>query len=345
MSGLRCAVYGAGAMGTTLGAYIVKNGGKADLFSRNYEHVSAIRKSGAHISGDGVDFCVPVNIYLPDEMRGEYDIIILLTKQTDNKDALPFLKNYLKPDGVICTAQNGLPEDDVAFVVGKERTMGCVVSWGAEMAAPGEVHLTSNPNPKKLRFAIGSPYGKNPKEKDLKELLSLMGKVDTPKNFSGTRWAKLIINCAYSSVSALSGLTFGEVATSKKYRYVIQYILKECFSVAYKAGVKVGSLQGANIKRLLDFSCEVERRLAYYLIPVAMKNHANIVSGMYYDLKKGRHCEIEYMNGKIIETAEMCDVEVLLNRRVVELIKEIEKGSRKLGVENLDDLYHDVTGE
>ena len=53
------------------------------------------------------------------------------TKQIDNKKTIEKLAKMLTKDGVICTMQNGLPEKDVAEVIGKERTYGCAVGWGA----------------------------------------------------------------------------------------------------------------------------------------------------------------------------------------------------------------------
>ena len=96
----RYAIYGAGSLGTVLGAYITKNGEKIDLINRNRAHVEALRKNGAIINGT-VDLKVPVSALTPDEMSGKYDVILLLTKQLLNKEVVTFLKDYLEDDGVI----------------------------------------------------------------------------------------------------------------------------------------------------------------------------------------------------------------------------------------------------
>ncbi len=96
---------------------------------------------------------VPVHAITPAEMTGPYDIILLLTEQLANKEVCTFLKPLLKEDGVIVTFQNGIPEDSIAEVVGRERTIGCVVEWGATMEAPGKVTLTSEPD--SLSFHMG----------------------------------------------------------------------------------------------------------------------------------------------------------------------------------------------
>ncbi|MBR2371713.1 MAG: 2-dehydropantoate 2-reductase, partial [Clostridia bacterium] len=83
----RYAIYGAGSLGTVLGAYITKNGGTIDLINRNKAHVDALNANGAKITGLA-DFCVPVTALTPDEMTGKYDVILLLTKQLQNKQVV-----------------------------------------------------------------------------------------------------------------------------------------------------------------------------------------------------------------------------------------------------------------
>ena len=84
MKDITAAIYGAGSLGTVLGAYITKNGGKIDLINRNKAHVEALNKNGARIIGT-VDMTVPVKALTPDQMTEKYDIIFLMTKQRENK--------------------------------------------------------------------------------------------------------------------------------------------------------------------------------------------------------------------------------------------------------------------
>ena len=102
----RYAIYGAGSLGTVLGAYITKNGGEIDLINRNKAHVETLKNNGAHITGT-VEMTVPVKAITPDEMEGVYDVILLMTKQLYNKEVVAFLKDYLAEKGVIVTLQNG----------------------------------------------------------------------------------------------------------------------------------------------------------------------------------------------------------------------------------------------
>ena len=116
---MRTAIYGAGSLGTILGAYINKAGEPIELINRNKAHVEALQNSGAKVVGT-VDFTQKVTAYTPAEMSGTYDIIFLMTKQQHNKEVVTMLKDFLAPDGVLVTFQNGLPEIQIAEILGVE---------------------------------------------------------------------------------------------------------------------------------------------------------------------------------------------------------------------------------
>ncbi|MCD8307093.1 MAG: 2-dehydropantoate 2-reductase [Clostridia bacterium] len=331
---MRAAIYGAGAMGTILGAYITKNGGKIDLITRNIEHVRGLRTEGAHVMGQA-DFTVPVTAYTPEEMSGMYDVIFLMTKQRENTAICEFLTHYLAEDGVICTTQNGLPEPSVAAVVGEERTLGCAVSWGATNLGGGIAELTSKPD--KMTFSLGTLYGDNPRMRAVANILSRAGKVKIEENFIGARWAKLSVNCAFSSLSAMTGLTFGQVARDPKGRQIALNILNECFAVAKAADIKIARLQGHNIERI--YSCGdhgFKRRIALWLLPFAMSSHRDIKSGMYFDVIKGRKSDIDFVNGVVAEFGRSLEMDTPLNSLCVQFVDEISEGRRAAGVENFD---------
>lgn len=123
---MRAAIYGAGSLGTVLGAYITEAGGEIDLINRNKAHVEAMRKNGATITGT-VNKNVAVKTLFPDEMEGKYDVVFLMTKQLFNEEVVTMLKDFLSENGVICTLQNGIPEPLISSIVGSNHTMGCTV--------------------------------------------------------------------------------------------------------------------------------------------------------------------------------------------------------------------------
>lgn len=336
---MRVAIYGAGAMGTILGAYIAASGRQIDLITRNKDHVEAMKTNGARILGQA-DFTVHVNAYTPDEMSGVYDIIFLMTKQRENAKILASLRDFLATDGVICTMQNGLPEPSVIHAVGQRRCLGCAVAWGAKTVGFGEVELSSKKE--KMTFALGSMHGHNKWIEPVKEYLECAGKVTVEENFFSARWAKLVMNCAFSPLSALTGMTFGQVAREKYSRNLALAILNECFAVAEQCGVEIAPIQGHNIVRLFKCKTAIKRVFAKQLLPLSMHNHKDLVSGMYADLKAGRKCEIEFINGVIQKLGNKFGVDTPVTNAVIEFVNEIERGKREISPENTKLIYEKV---
>ena len=329
----RYAIYGAGSLGTVLGAYITKNGGKIDLINRNKAHIEALRTNGATINGT-VEMNVPVSALTPDEMSGEYDVILLLTKQLLNKEVVAFLKGHLAEDGVIVTLQNGLPEPGIAEIVGSNRTMGCVVEWGAALTAPGVCTLTSEVD--SLSFHMGKMDGiTDEKFNEVKELLELMCPVHEESNLIGARWSKLLINATFSGLGTVVGGVFGDVSEVKAARKVAIRCMKECIDVGHAAGAEFAPVQGKNITALFYYKGAVKRAIATMLIPIAMKKHRNIEPSMLQDLKKGKACEIDAINGVVCEWGRKCGVKTPFNDKIVEIIKKCEKGELTPCAENI----------
>lgn len=328
---MKCAIYGAGAMGTVLGAYIAKAGREIDLINRNREHIAALKEKGAHIVGT-VDFVQKVNALLPEEMTEKYDILLLMTKQRMNGEIVRFLKDHLKEDGALCTCQNGLPEPKIAEIIGEDRTLGCAIAWGATFRGKGVSELTSDPAA--LTFSLGA-YGKGNHLQDVKELLECMGTVTVEQNFIGARWSKLLINSAFSGLSTVTGATFGEISKEKRSRRVAQAIMKECIDVAKAAGIRIEPVQGHKIDKLFDYKGKLKKAFSFALIPVAMKKHARLISSMLQDLRAGKKCEIDFINGVVCEYGKKYSVPTPCNERTVQLVHEIEEGKRAISFENI----------
>ena len=329
----RFAIYGAGSLGTVLGAYISKNGGQIDLVNRNKAHVDALNKNGAKIIGLA-DFCAPVKAITPDEMEGKYDVILLLTKQLKNKEVVTSLKDFLADDGVIVTLQNGLPEPLISDIVGKNRTMGCVVEWGATLSSPGVCTLTSDPD--SLSFHMGKMDGISDEQFAMvKNLLELMCPVHEEENLLGARWSKLLINATFSGLGTVVGGTFGDVANDKKARKVAIRCMKEVVDVGRATGVEFAPVQGKNIEKLFYYKTPFKRAISTMLIPIAMKKHKDIEPSMLQDLKKGKHCEIDSINGVVCEWGAKLGVPTPINDRIVQVVKEIEAGLLPLQKQNI----------
>ena len=330
---MRAAIYGAGSLGTILGAYIAKSGGNIELINRNKAHVEALQKNGATVIGT-VNFTQEVTAYTPEEMSGVYDIIFLMTKQQQNKEVVTYLKNFLAPDGVIVTLQNGIPELLIGEIVGEERVLGCTVAWGATMQQPGVCELTSAPD--SLSFSIGSLTSNTSHHLDsVKTLLEMMGTVEVDSNFIGSRWSKLLINSAFSGMSAVLGCTFGEAAKNKSSRRIVQALIKECIDVCAAGNIKIEPVQGKDIVKLLDYKTRLKKAISLFIIPIAIRKHAKLKASMLQDLEKNKKTEVDAINGIASAFGRKVGIPTPMNDKVVEIVHRIEDGELRPSFDNL----------
>lgn len=330
---MRTAIYGAGSLGTILGAFISKAGEQVELINRNKAHVDALNANGAKVVGT-MEFVQKVTAYTPENMSGEYDAIFLMTKQQNNKEVVQMLKGYLAPDGVLVTFQNGLPEMQIADILGEERVLGCTVAWGATMQSPGVCELTSSPDA--LSFSLGAISADRNKHFDeVKMLLEKMGTVDVEVNFIGTRWSKLLINASFSGMSAVLGCTFGEAASPKESRRIVQALIKECIDVCAAGGIRIEPVQGKDIVKLLDYKGSVKKALSFLIIPIAIRKHARLKASMLQDLEKGKLTEVDAINGSVSDYGRKVGCPTPMNDKVVEIIHKIEKGELQPSFDNL----------
>lgn len=321
---MRICIYGAGAMGTSLGARLVReNPGLAcDFVTRNRAHVEALNARGAELIGKAAQVCVRVHALLPEEMQGEYDVIFLATKQRENAQIAAFLRPYLKENGALVTVQNGLPEAELAEIFGADMVYGCALGWGAELASPGIVNLSSE-GP--LCLALGA-YGKGERLEELKNLLSSAFAV-TVGDLAEIRYSKLAVNAAFSTLSAISGLPFGEL--SKKHKKQAIALMRETVSVAKAAGCRRLVQNGHDILRF------AESPLAGLMLPFAMKKHAQIRSGMLRDLEAGRRCDVDFVAGAVVREGQKTGIPCPNLTRAVALVHDIENGLAEIAPESL----------
>ena len=287
-----------------------------------------------------MDLTVPVNAIFPDEMSGKYDVIFLMTKQLFNEEVVTFLKPMLSEQGVIVTLQNGIPEPDIANIVGQDHTMGCVVEWGATLSAPGESTLTSSPD--SLSFHMGKMDGITDEQVRLvKQLLETMCPVYVEDNLIGARWSKLLINATFSGLGTVIGGLFGDVSEDKAARKVAVRCMKECIDVGHAAGAVFAPVQGKDITKLFYYNGSLKRAFAEFLLPIAMKKHRGIEPSMLQDLKHGKPCEIDAINGVVCKWGKKYGVPTPINDRIVEVVKKEQAGELSLSKDNIH-LFDDL---
>ena len=320
---MRTAILGAGALGIIIGALMTKNGKQVDLIDSYQENVDALNADGARVTGN-LELHWPVTALTPQEMKGEYDLILLLTKQTANETALPRLLPHLHPDSIVCTLQNGIPEDGVAAIIGRERTIGGAVGFGATWLRPGVSELTSTLEAvEKFAFEIGELDGVvRPRLETVKEILSAAGGTTILTNLMGIRWTKLLMNATFSGMSAALGCSFRDVLADEKAMTCIAHIADETIKVCHGKGYRMVEMQGADMEFLeLGSKADIAGKMDFYR--KVWGRHNNKAS-MLQDLEKGNNTEIDHINGVVCRSGRECGIATPFNDKVVEIVKQAE---------------------
>lgn len=321
---MRIAVIGAGSIGTIVGALVAKGGGDIELIDSFTVNVKALQQNGATVTG-AIQECVPVKAITPKEMTGIYDLVFLTTKQTVNGEVLPHLLRFLDKNSTVCTLQNGIPEESVARIIGKNRTVGGAVGFGATWKGPGISELTSTKRVmENYAFDIGELDGSiTPRIKKVQEELNKVGFTIVLDNLMGFRWSKLLMNATFSGMSAALGCTFGDVLNHEEGIRYIAYIADETIKVARACGVKMAEMQGKDFTDLeLTPTSGISDKLTFY--HEVWDQHSLLKASMLQDLEKQRKTEIEYINGFVCQKGRETRIETPFNDMVVAIVKTAE---------------------
>lgn len=332
---MRTAIYGCGAMGTVLGAYMNKNGHETILIDNYEKHVQAMNEKGARVIRCAA-LTVPVKAITPDQMEGKYDLVFLLTKQTANKEVLNHLLQFLNEDSTVCTLQNGVPEPNVASIIGKERTVGGTILWGATFIEPGVSELTQDITKQDSLFEIGEMDGViGERIKIVASALEKMGTVIITDNLMGSRWLKVMFNSCWSGMSACLGCTFGDIIDNPKARACMSHIANEAVSVCKALGYKMPYFWGIDMTLMGMIGTEEEFKNSQKIFYDILKNMRPAKASMLQDLEKGKLTEVGMINGYICDEGKKVNIPTPFNDTVVRVVRGIESGEISLGMDNL----------
>ncbi len=302
----------------------IKKGVPVDLIDVNREHVEAMNKNGVKVVG-AMELVQKVTALTPDEMTGTYDLVFLLTKQTANHVALPNLLKHLGPDSIVCTLQNGVPEESVASYVGRERTIGGSVGPSCSILSPGVIKANSNQEiMDEYAFDIGELDGSlTPRLEAVAEVLGAAGKVIIMDNLIGIRWSKLMLNCSGAGLCACLGTTFGENVEDPKRLICLAFLSDELVRAAQGQGIKLVNMQGFDIA---DFRLKSPADIAR-VTPLLKKmwgRHKTSVGSIANDVNRGLKSEVDYINGVVSNKGRELGLPTPFNDMVIEIIKELE---------------------
>jgi 2-dehydropantoate 2-reductase len=335
-------IWGAGAIGGTMGAYLAQAGHTVAFVDRAAEHVQAIHDKGLTITGPIDQFTVQAPAFIPAMLAGEYGVILLCVKAQDTEAAALALRPHLRDDGYVVSAQNGLNELVIAAIVGRERTMGCFVNFGADYLEPGVVLFGG-----RGAVVLGELNGQiTPRLQTLQgALLDFEANAITTPNIFGYLWGKLAYG-AQLFATALTNESIADCLADPRYRLLYIALAQEVLRVAHAEGIQPQAFNGFNPHAFVP---GVDRAISEQsLDEMVAFNHrsAKTHSGIWRDLAvRKRRTEVDPQLGPIVHFGQKQGVPTPITTRLIELIHDLEEGRRVQGLATLDLLQVEIKHE
>jgi 2-dehydropantoate 2-reductase len=303
------------------------------------EHVQAMKQKGLRLSGTCGEHLIPVRALQIHEAQGvgtPFDAVFIAVKSYDTEWATHLGIAYLKPDGVVVDFQNGVNDDRVAAVAGRERCLGCVITIGAGMYEPGHAMRTDSGL---IGFKIGEHDGSDSaRAREMARILNDVAPAKVTTNLWGERWSKLTVNCMANPLAGLSGLGSAEVRSQPAPRRIGIHIAAEVIQVGRAAGHEVEPIYGIAAQRFVDAAAG----RGFEAVEVDMAASAKFLSGgrpsLLQDVLKGRRTEIDYLNGYVCEQGRKLGVKTPVNDAVVDVIHRHGVGTLRPDPKNLEPL-------
>ena len=330
---MKLLVWGAGAIGGTLGAHLARAGHDVTFVDRAPEHVDAINAAGLRIEGPLAQFVARAPAFTPDRLRGEFEHIVLAVKAQDTEAATRELASHLARDGYVVSAQNGLNELVIKEIVGDARTIGCFVNFGADYMEPGVIQYAG-----RGAVVLGEIDGRTtPRIEELhRAFLDFDDRAIVTANIWGYLWGKL----AYGAQLFATALTNDSIADSladPRYRDLYVEIAREVMRVARARGITPEGFNGfdphafapdadaGTAERSLDEMVAFNRRSA--------KTH----SGIWRDIAvRKRRTETDAQLGPIVKLGAEAGVPTPMVSRLIALMHEVEDGRKPQSHDTLD---------
>lgn len=333
---------GCGAVGGVIAAGLLRAGHQVTIVTHNQSITQAINSDGLRVTTPEGQWNVPAtaHTYL-DEIEGHFEAAFMAMKATNVEQAARNVDSLLSPEGYVVTLQNGIVEDRVSGILGRDRVVGALVGWGATMHAPGVYEMTS-----RGELVIGELGAQiSPRLRHLKETLDAAAPTTLSSNIYGVLWSKLAINCVVTTLGAVTGQLLGEILQSSAARRLAMAIISEVVDVTQAHGISLEPVGGTlDIHRLYltperragGFGLDLITRHAIMLV-VGLR-FRRLRSSMLQSLERGRQPEIDFMNGYVVQKGQEKGVPTPVNAALTAMVREIEAGARPINPRNLEGL-------
>lgn len=343
----RLLVVGAGAIGSVLAASLLATGQRVTVLTTNPTILGALRERGFQLKGKTALTRVAAPDVRAALVPGDapYDYVLLATQPPQVDEAAAGAAPHLAPNGRMVCFQNGLCEERVARIVGRERVIGAVVAWGASMIEPGVYERTSEGG-----FTVGRLDGAPDVAVDvLGRLLESVGPVKHTSNLLGARWSKLAINCAVSTLGTIGGNRIGVLMRHRFVRRLALEIMTETVLVARAERVRLEKVAGTvDLEWLALTDAERAARgsptlsAKHIVLLGAGLRYRRLRSSMLAAIERGRPPAVDFLNGEVVEHGAAHGVPTPVNRAAQLAVWQIARGERSAAPASLERLYEET---
>lgn len=334
----RILIQGIGGIGGVVAGKMIEAGLSPLLVTNNPTITDAIRRDGLRVKTPGRECVVQADVQTtPAEAasRGPFDAAYLIMKAPAVVDAARDAVPLLTPTGYVVTFQNGIVEDLVGEAIGADRVVSGIIGWSGAMQAPGVYERTSPGH-----TFVGELDGRvTERARALADAVGHAGPVTISTNMRGVLWSKLAINCTINSVGALTGETLGEMLANARIRRIFLRTYSEVIDVAEAKGVQLEPI-AAHPKLLYvpPDAGPVTRFTKDLFARLLGRTYRYARSSTLQSLERGRKTEVDFLNGYVVREAAALGMSTPVNAALLEMIREIESGARRIGRENIEHL-------
>lgn len=328
MTNMKIAVVGTGANGAGIGADLVRAGLDVTFVEQWPAHVEAMRANGLRVNlpdESQVTEVHAIHLCQVAELREKFDLVFVLVKAYDTRWACELIKPVVKDDGFVVGLQNGMTIDDMADVIGAERTLGAVIEVASNMFEPGIVQRQTPPS--RSWFALGSIDGAiAPRIEAVADVLRHSGTVEVTRDIRSAKWMKLVVNAAELVPSALLDIPLADAVVIPGMREFMDECGREALHACVASGSRIVPIFGialAELEALDDIDSYAAELLDAVLNRFCSPDTRTTV---LQDWMKGRRAEGDDINGLAVRELERAGRSAPANALVVELARRVERG-------------------
>ena len=332
---LKIAVIGAGAIGGVTAALMTKAGWEPILVCKHADTLAQVTSPGLVVTRLGETLTVPVRGVLTiADLPRDLDIVFHATKANDCVAVARELLPYLHDESIVVSMQNGISEDALAGVLGRERVAGCVENLAVTLKGPGEIDVT-----REGEFILGHiDHKQDERIKLIQPMLDAVEPTRISDNIMGELFSKLMFNACINTLAAINGVALGKLLAVRKVRSIFIALMQETLSVANAMGIRLAPPPGKlDYYNLLEGHSLLQQFRRHLIVRIVGIKYRRIRPSSLQSLERGRPTEIDYLNGYICERAAEHAIPVPVNQAVVTMVKEIEAGKRPMTMANMDD--------